>query len=194
MKKTLFLIALVMAVLSSCDTNTRDIEQAANEQLKMTMREAANRPDDATLANVHTAYKSDSLCILQFTFKGKNALGMELSIPMEYIYMDAEINGQRVKCETYSYLKPIVPVGYSMTDDEKEIAKALKDAGYDYEYLVQHKVAEIKEKYRKELLENAPYSDKDPNLEDRLMYSAAWVRLNANGRIVPTDKGKDIKL
>ena len=192
MKKLLILIAVLMVGLSSCGTG--DIEQAAKEQLKATMREAANRPDDATLVNVHTAYKSDTLCILQFTFNGKNALGMELSLPMEYIYMDADIDGKRVKFETYSYLKRLIPIEDSMTDDEREIAKALQDRGYDYVYLVQHKVAEIKEKYREQLLKDAPYTDKDPNLEDRLMFSAAWVRLLANGREVPTDKGKDIKL
>ena len=81
-----------------------------------------------------------------------------------------------------------------MDDDEREIAKELAEDGYDYEYLMQHEVADIKDKYREKLLKDAPYTEKDPNLEDRLMYSAAWLRLDANSREVPKEKGKDIKL
>ena len=81
MHKILIFMALVVALLSSC--SAKDIEQKANEQLKATMRETLKRPDDATLMNLRTAYKCDSLCILQFTLKSKNALGMDMVSPME---------------------------------------------------------------------------------------------------------------
>ena len=192
MKKILIFTAMVMALLSSC--TTRDIEQEANEQLKVTMREMVKRPDDATLVNVRTVYKCDSLCVLQFTLKGKSALGVDVSLPMEYIYMDFIMDGERMRCETYSNLKPLLPIDWEMGEDEKETAKELAEEGYDFEYIVQHKVKEIKEKYRKKLLEDAPYTEKDPNLEDRLTFSAAWLRMMANGREIQETKGKDVKL
>ena len=191
MKRIIIFMTLAMVLLSSC--STKDIEQEANEQLKLTMRELLKRPDDATLMNVHTTYKSDSLCILHFTLKGKNALGMEVASPIEYIYVDIVEDGKREKYETYTDLDPLFPVKLTMKDEEQEIAKSLAEEGYDYAYLMQNTVEKIKENYRDQLLKDAPYTDKDPNLEDRLMFSAAWVRLHASGREVTTN-GKDIKL
>ena len=183
---------MVLAMLSSC--STKDIEQEANEQLKATMRELAHRPDDATLVNVHTVYKSDSLCIIQFNFNGKNALGMELSIPMEYIYMDCSLNDKSSTYETTTQLKPILPIEYTMEEEEREVSKKLAKEGYDYEYIVQHSVKDIKEKYRDRLISDGPYTEKDPDIENRLMYSAALLRFHANCREVPKTKGKDVKL
>lgn len=185
-------MALAIALLSSC--GTKDIEQEANEQLVLTMKEAVRDPDGGTLVNVHTTYKSDSLCILHFTLKAKNALGMDMSAPIEYIYVDCMDEGKRVKLETYTDLDPLFPVKLTMKDDEEEIAKSLAEEGFDYAYLMQHSVEDIKEKYRDQLLKDAPYTDKGPNLEDRLMFSAAWLRLDANSRDVTNLKGKDIKL
>lgn len=47
-------MALAIALLSSC--GTKDIEQEANEQLVLTMKEAVRDPDGGTLVNVHTTY------------------------------------------------------------------------------------------------------------------------------------------
>ena len=191
MKQSIILLTLVIGLLASC--STKDIEQEANEQLKLTMREMLKRPDDATLVNVRTTYKSDSLCILHFTLKSKNALGMDMSSPIEYIYVDCDIDGQRKRIETYTDLDPLFPVDLGMKEEEEEIAKSLAEKGYDYAFLMQNTVEKIKEKYRDKLLKDAPYTDKDPNLEDRLMFSAAWLRFKASSREV-TDNGKDIKL
>ena len=191
MKQSIILFTLVIGLLASC--STKDIEQEANEQLKLTMREMLKRPDDATLVNVRTTYKSDSLCILHFTLKSKNALGMDMSSPIEYIYVDIDIDGQRKRVETYTDLDPLFPVDLGMKEEEQEIAKSLAEKGYDYAFLMQNTVEKIKEKYRDKLLKDAPYTDKDPNLEDRLMFSAAWLRFKASSREV-TDNGKDIKL
>lgn len=191
MKQSIILFTLVIGLLASC--STKDIEQEANEQLKLTMREMLKRPDDATLVNVRTTYKSDSLCILHFTLKSKNALGMDMSSPIEYIYVDCDIDGQRKRIETYTDLDPLFPVDLGMKEEEEEIAKSLAEKGYDYAFLMQNTVEKIKEKYRDKLLKDAPYTDKDPNLEDRLMFSAAWLRFKASSREV-TDNGKDIKL
>ncbi len=182
----------MIALLSSC--GTKDIEQEANEQVALTMKEFVKRPDDATLVNVRTAYKSDSLCILHFTLKGKNVLGIDVSTPIEYIYIDCDIDGRNAKFETYTDLDPLFPGELSLKEEEKEIAKLLADQGYDYTFLKEHTVEKIKEKYRDQLIKDAPYTDKDPNLEDRLMFSAAWLRLKANGREVTNTKRKDIKL
>ena len=191
MKQSIILLTLVIGLLASC--STKDIEQEANEQLKLTMREMLKRPDDATLVNVRTTYKSDSLCILHFTLKSKNTLGMDMSSPIEYIYVDIDIDGQRKRVETYTDLDPLFPVDLGMKEEEEEIAKSLTEKGYDYAFLMQNTVEKIKEKYRDKLLKDAPYTDKDPNLEDRLMFSAAWLRFKASSREV-TDNGKDIKL
>ena len=191
MKQSIILLTLVIGLLASC--STKDIEQEANEQLKLTMREMLKRPDDATLVNVRTTYKSDSLCILHFTLKSKNALGMDMSSPIEYIYVDCDIDGQRKRIETYTDLDPLFPVDLGMKEEEQEIAKSLAEKGYDYAFLMQNTVEKIKEKYRDKLLKDAPYTDKGPNLEDRLMFSAAWLRFKASSREV-TDNGKDIKL
>ncbi len=191
MKQSIILFTLVIGLLASC--STKDIEQEANEQLKLTMREMLKRPDDATLVNVRTTYKSDSLCILHFTLKSKNALGMNMSSPIEYIYVDCDIDGQRKRIETYTDLDPLFPVDLGMKEEEEEIAKSLAEKGYDYAFLMQNTVEKIKEKYSDKLLKDAPYTDKDPNLEDRLMFSAAWLRFKASSREV-TDNGKDIKL
>ena len=192
MKRVLLFMALAIALLSSC--GTKDIEQEANEQLVLTMKEAVRDPDGGTLVNVHTTYKSDSLCILHFTLKAKNALGMDMSAPIEYIYVDCMDEGKRVKLETYTDLDPLFPVDLGMKEEEEEIAKSLAEEGYDYAFLMQNTVEKIKEKYRDKLLKDAPYTDKDPNLEDRLMFSAAWLRLNVDSRDVTNLKGKDIKL
>ncbi len=192
MKRVILFMALVVALLSSC--GTKDIEQEANEQLVLTMKEAVRDPDGGTLVNVHTTYKSDSLCILHFTLKAKNALGMDMSAPIEYIYMDCDVDGQRKKIEAYTDLDPLFPVDLSMKEREEEIAKSLSKEGYDYAFLMQNTVEKIKEKYRDKLLKDAPYTDKDPNLEDRLMFSAAWLRFKANSRDVTNSNGKDIKL
>lgn len=192
MKQVILFMALAIALLSSC--GTKDIEQEANEQLVLTMKEAVRDPDGGTLVNVHTTYKSDSLCILHFTLKAKNALGMDMSAPIEYIYVDCTDEGKRVKLETYTDLDPLFPVGLTMKDREEEIAKSLAEKGYDYAFLMQNTVEKIKEKYRDKLLKDAPYTDKDPNLEDRLMFSAAWLRLSTDSRDVTNLKGKDIKL
>lgn len=191
MKQSIILLTLVIGLLASC--STKDIEQEANEQLVLTMKEAVRDPDGGTLVNVHTTYKSDSLCILHFTLKAKNALGMDMSSPIEYIYVDCMDEGKRVKLETYTDLDPLFPVDLGMKEDEEEIAKSLAEEGYDYAFLMQNTVEKIKEKYRDKLLKDAPYTDKDPNLEDRLMFSAAWLRFKASSREV-TDNGKDIKL
>lgn len=191
MKQVILFMALAIALLSSC--GTKDIEQEANEQLVLTMKEAVRDPDGGTLVNVHTTYKSDSLCILYFTLKSKNALGMDMSSPIEYIYVDCDIDGQRKRIETYTDLDPLFPVDLGMKEEEEEIAKSLAEKGYDYAFLMQNTVEKIKEKYRDKLLKDAPYTDKDPNLENRLMFSAAWLRFKASSREV-TDNGKDIKL
>lgn len=191
MKQSIILFTLVIGLLASC--SAKDIEQEANEQLKLTMREMLKRPDDATLVNVRTTYKSDSLCILQFTLKSKNALGMDMSSPMEYIFAYCDVNGQRKRIETYTDLDPLFPVDLGMKEEEQEIAKSLAVEGYEYAFLKQNTVEKIKVKYRDKLLKDAPYTDKDPNLEDRLMFSAAWLRFNASSREV-TNNGKDIKL
>ena len=130
MKRVLLFMALAIALLSSC--GTKDIEQEANEQLVLTMKEAVRDPDGGTLVNVHTTYKSDSLCILHFTLKAKNALGMDMSAPIEYIYVDCIDEGKRVKLETYTDLDPLFPVRLTMKDREEEIAKSLAEEGYDY--------------------------------------------------------------
>ncbi len=192
MKRVILFMALAVALLSSC--GTKDIEQEANEQLVLTMKEAVRDPDGGTLVNVHTTYKSDSLCILHFTLKAKNALSMDMSAPIEYIYMDCDVDGQRKKFEAYTDLDPLFPVDLSMKEREEEIAKSLSKEGYDYAFLMQNTVEKIKEKYRDKLLKDAPYTDKDPNLEDRLMFSAAWLRFKANSRDVTNSNGKDIKL
>lgn len=192
MRKVLIMIAVVIAVLSSC--GTKDIEQEATEQLKATMRETVFRPDDATLINVHTTYKTDSLCILEFTLNAKNGFDLEVSIPMEYVFAKCIINGEMAKYDTWTQFKPVLSSDFEMDDEQKEVAKALAKEGFDYSFLLHNKVADIKEKYREQLMQLMPDIKKDSNIEDRLMYAAAMLRFTASSNKVPTQKGKDIKL
>ena len=104
------------------------------------------------------------------------------------------VDDKTAQFEAWTNLDPLFPPSFVMDDDKYETAKELAEDGYDYEYLMQHTVESIKEKYREQLLKDALYTDKDPNFEDRLMYSAACLRLDAGSREIPKGKVKDVKL
>lgn len=191
MKHVIIILALLFVLFTSC--TSKDIETMAISHLEQLMKEVVNRPDDAKLINVHPTYKSDSLCIIQFTLKSKNALGMDLTNPMEYIYFIDNSDGKKTY-ESYTDLKPILPFEFSLEESYEDAIKEFAKEGFDLKYVFQNKVEDVKKKYRKEILKLAPYSEKDPNIEDRLMYSAAWIKLLANGREISDNKGKDIKL
>lgn len=98
MKKLLFL-ALAF-VCMSCSNN---IEDDAMEHLKIMMKEMVFQSDKAELVNTQTIYKSDSLCIISFTLKAPNRNGVICATPMEYLYIDAIFDGNRICGESITY-------------------------------------------------------------------------------------------
>ena len=89
MKKVLLLFTVLLLVACS-QVGQKSIEDRATDQLKKTMKEALNNPDDATLSGVRTVYQSDSLCVIDFTLKAKNNEGKMITQSVEYIYIDLD--------------------------------------------------------------------------------------------------------
>ena len=200
MRNLLFLSIMFLSLFCSCNNN--DIESDATEHLKSYMKETLFHPDQAELINTHTTYKSDSLCIIQCTLKAPNNNGDILSCPIEYIYIDAMLDGKKIKAETLTAIGDDFISkdmnGEYMKDGEKEDEKKVKDEwnkeGYDVYYIANHSVAKVKEKYRANILKHVKYKANDPHIEDRLTFSAAWLKIGARGREISDEKGKDIKL
>lgn len=187
--KKIFAFALILMCIS-CSKN---IEDEALEHLKIMMKEMVFQSDKAELINTHTVYQSDSLCIIGFTLKAPDGRGIVSSTPMEYIYIDVKINGQRLRGESITYEEEFA-FEPEQTDEEKELEKELAEEGFDMRYIVNNSVAKVKNKYRNELIKFANHNPNDPKIEDKLTFSAAWLKLTTRGRIVNENKGKDIKL
>lgn len=187
--KKLFLFVLILMCMS-CSKN---IEDEAMEHLKIVMKEMVNRADEAELVNTHTVYKSDSLCVIAFTLKAPNGEGVMLSAPMEYLYVDVKIDGHRVRGESVTY-EDKWDFFHEQTDEEKELEKELAEDGFDMKYIINNSVANVKAKYRSELIKYANHNPNHPEIEDKLTFSAAWLKLMTRGREVSDNKGKDIKL
>jgi hypothetical protein len=188
MKRYLFVALILMCI--SCSKN---IEDDAMNRLKSTMKEMVIRSDEAELVNTHIVYSSDSLCIIDFTLKAPNGMGVMMAEPMEYLYIDANIKGKRIRGESITYDDKL-DAFHEKTEEEKELEKQFADEGFDMNYIVNNSVANIKAKYRNELIKWANHDPKHPYIEDKLMFSAAWAKLMAKGREVTDDKGKDIML
>lgn len=197
MRKIFLLITVIIITLCSC--TEKGIEGDAMKHMKILMKETLNNPDNATLVNVHTTYKSDSLCVISFILKANNNQGNAVSIPIEYIYIDIpNFEGERLVAETATatggnIISKIYNEGIG-TEKDEDLIKECNDAGYDYEYLVNHSIFDIRDKYQNTLIKNAPYKANDPNIDDKLIFSAAWVKLMVHGRDVEQQEGKDIKL
>ncbi len=187
--KKFFLIALILMCISCSNS----IEDEAMEHLKILMKEMVNRPDEAELVNTHTVYKSDSLCIIGFTLKAPDDNGTMGSTPMEYFYIDVNINGNRICGESVTY-DDMLDFIYEPTDEEKELEKQLAEQGFDMKYVINNSVAKVKNKYRNELIKYANHNPNHPNIEDKLTFSAAWLKMMIKGREVSNNRGKDIKL
>lgn len=195
MKNLIGILALVLLLLCSC---SRDIEEDATRHLKEVMRETVFHPDQAELLNTHTFYKSDSLCIIHFTLRAPNNKGVILLVPLEYVYIR----------DSYSQYETITAIGnglfskaYNMLnlqgakdEEEKNTILTWKVEGYDYYFLITHSVEEVKDKYRSNIIKDEKYKPKEPNITDKLMFSAARLKVCARGREVSDKKGKDIKL
>ena len=86
MKK--FIMALVcfmtMITFFSCGTS---FEHDAKTQLKKTVQFLAKDPSSVNISDVETVYSNDSVCILDFTFQGKNGFGLTITNKMEYVYV-----------------------------------------------------------------------------------------------------------
>lgn len=176
-----------------CISCSKNIEDDAMNRLKSTMKEMVIRSDEAELVNTHIVYSSDSLCIIDFTLKAPNGIGVMMAEPMEYLYIDVNIKGKRIRGESITYDEKL-DAFREKTEEEKDLEKQFADEGFDMNYIVNNSVANIKAKYRNELIKWANHDPKHPYIEDKLMFSAAWVKIMAKGREVTDDKGKDIKL
>ena len=182
-------------LLSAC--TEKSIEDRALEQLKSTMKEMLTNPDDATLSGVRTVYQTDSLCVIDFTIKAKNGLGMMINQDIEYLYIDKEkmsnpeLNGQ---LEGYYMIGFLGDITYKLEilKKEKEYKKFV-DAGFNPEDVLESNVFSVSEKYHDELLNYSNLSPYHPQLKDELIFSAAWLKIEINGREVNNDT-KEIKL
>ena len=195
MKKVLYL--LVTVLLLSCDqVGQKSIEDRATDQLKKTMKEALNNPDDATLSGVRTEYQSDSLCIIDFTLKAKNGEGKMISQSMEYIYIDMEkmTLPEEGQLEGFYYigLPGSVMYGLELLRD-KESLKEFQEQGFDPEFVLSNTVFTVRDKYSEELIKFANHSPSHPKINDKLIFSASWLKVMMNGRQV-NNESKDIKL
>lgn len=187
--KKIFVFALFL-VFASCSNG---IEDEAVKHLKIMMKEIVFQSDKAELVNTHTVYKSDSLCVIGFTLKAPNGEGVVISTPMEYLYIDVIMDGHRVRGESITYEDDFA-FFREQTDEEKELGKQLAENGFNMEYIVSNSVGKVKNKYRDELIKYANHNPNSPNIEDKLTFSAAWLKLITRGRQVSEQKGKDIKL
>ena len=193
-----YLLISLALLLTSCNSMMeKSIEERATEQLQITMKEALTNPDDATLSGVRTEYQSDSLCIIEFKMKAKNGLGMMLNQNMEYIYIDLdkmsdkELKGQ---LEGFYYIGDL---GNLMYYDElksrKEELKEFIDEGFKPEDILTSTVFKVSETYHNELIKFANHSPSHSKIKDKLIFSAAWLKIAILGREVNNDS-KEIKL
>lgn len=199
--KNLFLFLMLLSCLCSCRNN--DIESDATENLKFYMKEWLFHPDKAELINTHTTYKSDSLCIIHCTLKAPNNNGDILSLPIEYVYIDAILNGKKFKAETITALgddysskeaNGVEPVDTLGNEDMREEITKWKKEGFDYVYIVSHSVKRVKEKYRNSVLKVGKFKKNEPNIEDKITFAIACLKIEARGREINDEKGRDIKL
>lgn len=195
MKKILF--ALIAVLLASCSQMSGSLEDKATDQLKKTMKEVLNNPDDATLSGVRTEYQSDSLCVIEFTLKAKNGEGKMISQSMEYLYIDMDrmkddnLKGQ---LEGFYYIGLPGSVMYGLELlREKDALKEYKEQGFDPEYVLSNTVFNVRDKYSQELIKFANHSPSHPKISDKLIFSASWLKVMMNGREV-NKESKEIKL
>lgn len=187
MKYFLQLILILMCL--SCSNN---IEDEAMEHLKIMMKEMVFQSDKAELINTHTVYKADSICIIAFTLKAPNGNDIIVTTSMEYVYVDFNMNGKPFRGET-------ITIGdnsffYSGSEEEEKVKNELSDLGFDLSYIINNTVLNVKNRYRNELIKWANHDPNHPNIEDKLIFSAAWLKMMVRGREVSLNKGKDIKL
>ncbi len=184
---------IIIALILICMSCSKNIEDEAIEHLKIMMKEIVNHADEAELVNARTVYQSDSLCVISFTLKAPNGKGDIISTPMEYLYIDTKINGQRLCAESITY-DDLFDFPHVKSEEEREIERELADEGFDMDYIIKKPVGFIKTKYRNELIKWAHHDPNHPKIEDKLMFSAAWLKLLIRGREVTNNNGKDIKL
>ena len=196
MKKILY--AIIIFMLVACDQiGQQSIENRATKQLKKTMKETLNNPDDATLSGVRTVYQSDSLCIIDFTLKAKNNEGNIITQSVEYIYIDLDkmsderMNGQ---LEGLYYIGLPLSVIYDLEllKEENDL-KEWKNEGFDPKYVLSNTAFSVRDKYNDKLIKYANHSPSHPKISDKLTFSAAWLKVMMNGRDVHSES-KDIKL
>ena len=195
MKKILF--ALIAVLLASCSQMSGSLEDKATDQLKKTMKEVLNNPDDATLSGVRTEYQSDSLCVIEFTLKAKNGEGKMISQSMEYLYIDMDrmkddnLKGQ-LEGFYYIGLPGSVMYGLELLREEDAL-KEYKEQGFDPEYVLSNTVFNVRDKYSQELIKFANHSPSHPKISDKLIFSVSWLKVMMNGREV-NKESKEIKL
>jgi hypothetical protein len=193
MKQLAIFFSVILLLFTSCSKN---IEKIATKRMAAMMKERVYQPDKASIVNIQTEYKCDSLCILAFTLKAPNGYGQMMSSPMEYIYVDADIAGQHICAETATDFSKstLDDKTAQQSADYKQTALQFAAAGYNLEYILSHSVQDVKAKYRQSLMKGINLKDGNSDLEGKLNFSAAWLKLLANGRVVSPEDGKSIKL
>ena len=187
---------MLMIVSAACMflSCSKDIEKDAMEHLKLMMKEVLPQTKGAELLNVKTVYKSDSLCVIDFTLNAPESDGSRDVFPLEYIYIDVVNGDTPIRGESITNLDKRASIFYEPSESENAYAERLAKDGVDMKYIIFHTVAEVKEKYRNEIIKNAHHDVNHPQIEDKLTFSAAWLKFAAKGREVSDVKSKDIKL
>ena len=88
--KKIFLCCSLL--LLCCCNNNLNIERLAEEQANKTIIEFARNPESVTISDMTTVFKTDSTCVLHFTFRGQNGFGGYSREKIEYIYYLADSN------------------------------------------------------------------------------------------------------
>lgn len=196
MKQIIFL--LFASLLFACSQNKeKSLEDKATEQMKVTLKEVLNNPDGATLTGVRTVYQKDSIIIIDFTLKAQDNEGKVVSQGMEYIYVDMdEMNDDRISGQLEGLYYIGMP-GSMIYEVEyigmKEQHKDFIDAGFDPTFVSSNTALTVLDRYKDELIEYCHHSPTHPNINEKLIFSAAWLKLMISGREVVSET-KEIKL
>lgn len=196
MRKILFLLLTTLFV--ACSQNTeKSLEEKATEQMKVTLKEVLNNPDGATLTGVRTVYQKDSIIIIDFTLKTQDNEGKTVSQSMEYIYVDMDKmkdDQLRGQLEGIYYIGMPGSIIYEVEYiGMKEQHKDFIDAGFDPTFVSSNTAFTVSDRYRDELIEFAHHSPTHPNIREKLIFSAAWLKIMISGREVVSET-KEIKL
>ena len=103
MKRVLLMVFSFLCIIS-CNT---PIQEKAEKQLRQTINSQQTN-GEVIISDVDTIYTEDSLCVLQFSVKGKDWYGEEIKGRGEYIFKIYEDGSKKEVIYDFSELQPIM--------------------------------------------------------------------------------------